>query len=248
MGRLDEKVAVITGGAGGIGAATTMRFLREGAKVIAADINEPAGIALLESANLESDAGSNVAFMHCDVTNESSVATLIDFAVERFGRIDCLFNTAGIAPTEQPLPEADFAQWEHIFNVNLVSVLFGIKYASRAMRANTDGGTIINMASISAFSVKSGRYAYPASKGAIVNLTKTAAVDLAPLRIRVNAISPGAILTTMNPAAKATDQPWPELGAPEQVASVALFLASDDSRFVVGHNIVVDGGASLVRG
>jgi NAD(P)-dependent dehydrogenase (short-subunit alcohol dehydrogenase family) len=174
------------------------------------------------------------------------------FSVKRFGKIDCVFNNAAIAPRDVALVDLDIEQWHKVLDVNLNGVLYGIKHGARELKKNPDGGTIINTSSLAALSAKSGPAAYSASKAAIVNLTMAAAVQLAEFKIRVNAISPGSILTSLviklrGPAERLIPvmertQPWPEHGRPEYIASVALFLASEDSRFMTGQNLVVDGG------
>jgi NAD(P)-dependent dehydrogenase (short-subunit alcohol dehydrogenase family) len=176
----------------------------------------------------------------------------MNHAVERFGRLDAVWNNAAIAPRDVLITDLDIEQWRHVLDVNLNGVLFGIKYGGRQMLGNDDGGTIVNTSSLAALSAKSGPAAYSASKAAIVNLTMSAAIQLAPYRIRVNAISPGSILTNMviklrGPAERLIpvmqrSQPWPEHGRPEHIASAALFLSCDESRFITGHNLVVDGG------
>jgi NAD(P)-dependent dehydrogenase (short-subunit alcohol dehydrogenase family) len=249
--RLDGKVAVVTGGASGIGRAAVLRFLDEGACVVAADVDAASGGQLVDEVDATAHKG-RVAFRLCDVADEGAVADTMAHAVTTFGRLDCVFNNAGIAPRDAPLVDLDVAQWNTVLNVNLNGVLYGIKHGARAISKNADGGTIINTSSLAAFSAKSGPAAYSASKAAIVNLTMAAAVQLAPSRIRVNAISPGSILTNLViklrgpverliPVMERT-QPWPEHGRPEDIAAAALFLASEDSRFVTGHNLVVDGG------
>lgn len=250
-GRLAGKVAIVTGGASGIGAATVRRFLDEGASVVVADLDTVARTRLMEQAR---DAGvaDRLRMAHCDVADEDSVAAVVDGAVAEFGQLDCMFNNAAIAPPAVGIEAPELAGWRDVFAVDLFGVLHGIRHAARVMKLNADGGSIINTASIAALSARSGTDAYSAAKAAVVNLTLSAAVKLAPARIRVNAISPGPILTDMvirlrGPADQLRrimelSQPWPEHGRPEFVAAAALFLASDDSRFVVGHNLVVDGG------
>jgi NAD(P)-dependent dehydrogenase (short-subunit alcohol dehydrogenase family) len=242
---------VITGGASGIGEATVRRFIAEGARAVAADIDDEAGTALVKS--LEGDGlGDRISFQFCDVSSEASVEAVMKHAVERFGRLDSVFNNAAIAPRDVGLADLDTGQWKTVLDVNLNGVLYGIKYGAREMLHNEDGGSIIITSSLAALSAKSGPAAYSASKAAIVSLTMSAAVQLAPNRIRVNAISPGSILTSMviklrGPAERLIpvmerSQPWPEHGRPDYIASAALFLASEDSRFITGHNLVVDGG------
>lgn len=230
-GRLAGKVAVVTGGTNGIGAATTRRFLAESASVIAADVDVAAGEELAAWAASERLAG-RFRFVQCDVRNEAAVAAAMD-ASGIFGPLDCVFNNAAIAPRGAALDDTDLTSWQDIFEVNFFGVVYGIRHAARLMKDNPKGGSIINTASIAALSARSGTDAYSAAKAAIVNLTLSAAVRLAPYRIRVNAISPGPILTNMvirlrGPADQLKrimerSQPWPEHGRPEHVAGAALF-------------------------
>jgi NAD(P)-dependent dehydrogenase (short-subunit alcohol dehydrogenase family) len=215
--RLKDKVAVITGGASGMGRATVLRFLDEGAKVIVADFNEPNG---QETLSLASAAGhaNNVRFIRTDVAKEVEVQAMIDCAVTNFGRLDIVFNNAGVGGVIGPVWDIEEEEWDYTFDVLVKGVFFGIKHAARVMRQQGQGGAIINTASTAGLSGGSGPLVYSAAKAAVVNLTKAAAVQLAPDRIRVNAICPGGIVTGLtdqgNPeqAAKAMDtfQPWPQ--------------------------------------
>lgn len=247
-GRLSGKVAVITGGANGIGEAAVRLFMANGARVVFGDNDTEAGDAAI--ARLGS--GDAVRFATCDVSVEADVESLVALAMSEFGRLDCMYNNAGTSVPDVPIPDLDTAEWHRIININLDSVFFGIKHGARAIRSHGEGGAIINTASLAALSALSGPPAYSAAKAAVVNLTQTAAVQLGPDRIRVNVISPGWILTSLvmklrGSAEKLTPimdraQPIPDHGNPEDVANAALFLASDEARFVSGHNLVVDGG------
>jgi NAD(P)-dependent dehydrogenase (short-subunit alcohol dehydrogenase family) len=248
-GRLAGKVAVITGGGNGIGRATTLRFLDEGARVVAADVNEQSGgetIGLAEQAG----HGDRVRFVRADVTREDDVKAMIALAVSDFGRLDCVFNNAGVAGAFGPITHLDVDDWDYTFAVLVRGVFLGMKHAAAAMRQHGEGGAMINTASIAGLSGGDAPQAYSAAKAAVINLTRAVAVELAADRIRVNAICPGAINTPLihrgNPEAMETIlakmQPWPEAGRPEFIAGVALFLASDDARFVTGEAIVADGG------
>lgn len=250
-GRLEGKVAVITGAGNGIGRATTLRFLAEGASVVAADINEENGRATIELAK-RAGAGGRVRFVRTDVTQEAEVAAAVAAAPDAFGRLDCVFNNAGVAGAFGPVTHIDVDEWDWTFAVLVRGVFLGMKYGARVMKAQGDGGCFINTASIAGLSGGDGPQAYSAAKAAVINLTRAVAVELAPQRIRVNAICPGGILTPLlhrgNPELieplLTTLQPWPEAGQPEHIASVALFLASEDARFVTGEAVVADGGAS----
>ena len=246
-GRLEDKVAIISGGASGIGRATALRFLDEGARVVIADRNDAAARETLRLAE-EGAAAPRLRFVHCDVAEESDVAALVQDALSAFGRLDCMFNNAGVPGAVGPLTETTVEAWDRTFAILVRGVFLGIKHAARAMRR--DGGTIINTGSIAGFSAGGGPAAYSASKSAVIALTRSAAVELGPARIRVNALCPGLILTPLLERGQRTEleavlshaQPWPEAGLPKHVADVALFLASDESRFVTGEALLVDGG------
>lgn len=247
--RLAEKVAVITGGASGMGAATVMRFLEEGARVVVADFNAETGSAMVEAANAAGFT-DHCLFQKVDVASETEVADVLDSARQRFGRLDVVFNNAGVGGAIGPLTETTEADWDYTFAVLAKGVFFGIKHAARIFREQGVGGAIINTASIAALSGDAGPLVYSAAKAAVVSLTKSSAVELAVDHVRVNAICPGYITTPLaaggdldaTRAAFAKAQPWPESGEGEHIAGAAVFLASDDARFVTGEAIVVDGG------
>lgn len=249
-GRLDGKVAVITGGGNGIGRATVLRFLEEGARVVIADLNEQTGN---ETLALAKQAGTDACarFIRTDVAREADVAAAVALATSAFGRLDVMFNNAGVAGAFGPITDIEEADWDYTFDVLVKGVFFGMKHAARALKAQNRGGVIVSTASIAGLSGGDGPQAYSASKAAVINLTRAVAVELAPQRIRVNAICPGGILTpllhrgnaeAMRPVLEKF-QPWPEAGQPEHIAGAALFLASDDGTFVTGEALVVDGGA-----
>jgi len=254
-GRLEGKVAVITGGANGIGRATVLRFLDEGASVITADVNETTG---METLDLAAKAGHtrHVRFLRTDVLQEADVEAAVRLAVSEFGRLDCVFNNAGIGGAFGPITHISAEDWDYTFAVLVRGVFFGIKHGARLMKAQGQGGGIINTASVAGFSGGDGPQAYSAAKAAVINLTRAVAIELAPERIRVNVICPGAILTPLlhrgSPEALAPIlakvQPWPEVGTGEHVAGAALFLATEDARFVTGAALVVDGGLTATGG
>jgi NAD(P)-dependent dehydrogenase (short-subunit alcohol dehydrogenase family) len=251
--KLKDKVAVITGGASGMGQATALRFLNEGARVVVADYNEQSG---KETLALAKDAGyaEKIRFIRMDVAKESDVQAMIACAVSEFGRLDIVFNNAGVGGAIGPVWDIEEKEWDYTFDVLVKGVFFGIKHAARVMRKQGQGGVIINTASTAGLSGGSGPLVYSAAKAAVINLTKAAAVQLAPDRIRVNAICPGGILTGLtnqgNPeaAVKVLEkmQPWPDYGKGEHIAGAALFLASDDAGFVTGEALVVDGGLTAI--
>ena len=249
MGRLDDKVVVVTGGGSGIGQAITLGFLREGARVVVADRNPEASQATLAQAHAEGCRG-RIEVVTADVSCEADVARTVAAARTQFGTVDVFLNNAGVLGKNPPIWDAKLDEWDHAFGVMAKGTFLGIKHAARAMREGGKEGVIINTASIAALSGGGAPLIYSAAKATVVSLTRSAAVELASLRIRVNAICPGGILTPMidrgNPTATSEQlsklQPWPEHGKPEDVAAAALFLASDEARFITGEVLVVDGG------
>jgi NAD(P)-dependent dehydrogenase (short-subunit alcohol dehydrogenase family) len=246
-GRLANKVAIITGGASGIGRASVLRFLGQGARVVCADLNQDKAAETLQLAAAVAPS-EQVRFVRCDVACEDDVAALVQRTLAEFGQLDCMFNNAGLPGAVGPLSEITSEAWDRTFAVLVRGVFLGIKHAIPALQAR--GGTIINTASIAGLNAGAGPAAYSACKAAVISLTRSAAVELAPQQIRVNALCPGLILTPLLDRDQPTDlenllrkgQPWPEAGLPEHIADAALFLASDESRFVTGEALVVDGG------
>lgn len=237
--------ALVTGGASGIGRAVVERLLHDGWGVVAADLNPQSGEALLAQLG----AGEALAFVRADVSEEADVAGAVAAAVERFGSLDAVVNNAGVGGAFGPITELEVEDWDYTFAVNTRGVFLGIKHGARAMQQLGRPGSIVNTASIAGLAAGSGPQAYSAAKAAVVNLTRCAAVELAPHRIRVNAVAPGFILTPIlgsgagGIGALVGDvQPWPEVGQPEQVASVIVFLAGPGSSFVTGETVTVDGG------
>jgi NAD(P)-dependent dehydrogenase (short-subunit alcohol dehydrogenase family) len=248
-GRLEGRATVITGGASGIGRAAVLQFLAEGARVVVADLNETTGKETLELAR-EAGHADAVRFMRTDVSQEAEVEAAVQLCTREFGRLDCIFNNAGLGGAFGAITDMSVEDWDFTFSVLVRGVFLGIKHAARAMRAQGQGGSIVNTASVAGFGGGAGPLAYSSAKGAVINLTRAAARELAPDYIRVNAICPGGILTPLlhRGNAEALEprmrevQPWPEAGKPEHVASAALFLASEESRFITGESLVVDGG------
>jgi len=252
-GRLDGRVAIITGGASGIGRASALAFLREGARVVVGDLNEA---SIAETAALATAAGhaDRLAARRVDVSAERDVAALVDLAVDRFGGLDAIFNNAGVGGAFGPIGETTAEEWDFTFAVLVRGVFLGIKHASNRMKTQGRGGSIVNTASVAGINGGGGPHAYSAAKAAVANLTRAVSSELAGHRIRVNAIAPGMIKTPLAVGQRedAWDrrvhqkQPWPELGMPEHIADAAVFLVSDESRFITGQVIVVDGGLSAM--
>ena len=255
MGRLEGKVAVVTGGASGIGRGTVELFLKEGAKVVAADMQDDKG------ARMSEELGDSFRYVRCDVTDEAQVKAALDLAVSAFGKLDILFNNAG---TGGPLENAETVTaegFDSVMHLHIRAALFGIKHAVPHMKAT--GGSIISTASIAGLQNGFGPILYSIAKAGIVHMSKLAAVQLAPYRIRVNAICPGLIATPIFgtslgmarqvadttvaaiAAASGGSQPIPRGGLPADIAEAALYLGSDGSSFVTGQALVVDGGLTL---
>ena len=243
---LTDKVAIVTGGGSGIGEATSLRFSQEGAAVIVADMRLRKAEAVAKQIN---EQGGHALAIEVDVSIAESVATLVDRTVAEYGQLDVMFNNAG---TLRPgtVIELDVDDWDLVMGVNVRSVYLGGKFAIPAM-LNSGGGAIINTAAISGLHGDGGAVAYAASKAAVINLTRAMSTDHAADGIRVNAICPGTIETP--PVMRMMEDPVAleinmrahaigRLGRPEEIASAALWLASDESSFVSGEAIVVDGG------
>ena len=239
-GRLEGKVAVITGAGSGIGAATAKVFHREGAKVVAADVS-----GLQE--DVAKSLGEGCLAVHADVSKGEDVRKMLAVAVETFGRIDILHNNAGIDGAVAHTGEYEEADFDKVWSINGRGVFLGLRYAIPIM-LETGGGSIINTASMASMVAFPGMPAYCAAKAAVIMLTKNAAAEYAGRGIRVNAISPGPIRTAI------TDSLPPELikgvvdatpigrfGDPSEVANLALFLASDESSFITGSEMLIDG-------
>jgi NAD(P)-dependent dehydrogenase (short-subunit alcohol dehydrogenase family) len=249
-GRLEGTVALVTGGASGIGRATALTFTREGAKLIIADMNEDGG---QQTVHLITEKGGEAIFVRTDVSKAVEVQALISTAVETYGRLDCAHNNAGISSRPRaPLHECTEETWDRVLAVNLKGVWLCMKYELIQMLKQSSG-TIVNTASIMGLVGSwSGTAAYNASKHGVVGLTKTAALEYATSGIRVNAVCPGYIHTplieealTSNPALEAqiiTRHPVGRMGRPEEIAEAVVWLCSDAASFVTGHTLTVDGG------
>ena len=254
-GRFDGKVALVTGGAGAIGLAACRRFASEGASIALID-RDPARIA--SAAEALSAAGVNLFTAEADVGDEASVDAVVAASVEALGRIDILFNNAGIPGVVAPVYELAVADWDDIVRVNLRGVFLVQRAVLRAMIAARTAGSIVNMASsMSGWDVLAGGAGYASTKHAILGLTKIAAFDVARYGIRVNAVCPGVIETRLGvPAGDEADYqrgierfanriPLRRIGQPEDVAAVVAFLASDDARHVTGAGWLIDGGQTM---
>ncbi|MEN6521284.1 MAG: SDR family oxidoreductase [Armatimonadota bacterium] len=246
-GPMDGKVAIVTGGAAGIGKATAIAFSREGAQVMICDVNEEIGLA---AAREITDAGSQCYFVKTDVSKASDVVDLVNHTVETFGRLDYACNNAGIEGERASTAECSEENWDRIIDINLKGVWLCMKYEIPQMLKQ--GGAIVNVSSIAALVGFSGLPAYCASKGGINQLTKTAALEYARQGIRVNCICPGAIRTTMLRRLEVTDPEWiagiiaahpiGRLGTPEEVGNLIVWLCSERSSFITGCEIPIDGG------
>ena len=257
--RMDGKTAIITGGASGIGEGAVRLFAEEGARVVVADIQDDRGHALVES------IGGDTTYVHADVGLEADVRGAVEHAVDRFGRLDAIFNNAGYGGTMDSFTEVEEAAYDETMDVLLKGVVFGIKHAARVMQAQGEGGAIVNTASVAGINAGNGPSVYSVAKGAVVHLTRVAAYELGEHNIRVNCICPGGIATpifgkALGLSAEDADrtveamasligsaQPIARSGRPADIAHAALWLCSDDSTFVTGHPLVVDGGLTLGR-
>jgi len=261
MSRLHNKTAIVTGAGYGIGRAIALRFAAEGAQVLLADISETPPDDGATTLDLLRDAGCSANYLRTDVSVWEEVQAAIDHVVARHGRLDIIVNNAGIG-TAGRLTETSEEDWDRTLSVNLKGVFFGCKAAALQMLKQDPHagvrGRIVNISSQHGMVAAPGSLAYGVSKAGIVYLTRQVAADYAEDGIVCNAVAPGKILsggadssvTGMGGAMASDDQlalarsrtPWPRLGLPEDVASAALFLASDDATFITGENLMVDGG------
>ena len=251
-GRFDDKVVAVTGAAGGIGRDVALRMAREGAAVVAVDLP---GAALDETVAQVTAAGGRVVAAVADVTDEAQVRAYVAAAVDAFGGLDALVNNAGIEGTVRPLTETDADNFDRVLAVNVRGVWLGMKHAAPAIAAR-GGGAIVNTASVAGLGGTPGIVAYGASKWAVIGMTRTAAIEFAPQKIRVNAVCPSPVETRMmrsleagiNPAdpvathdAIAASIPLGRYGEPSDVTALMCFLCSDDAVFLTGAAIPIDG-------
>lgn len=237
---IEDKVAIVTGGSSGIGKAIVERYAWEGAEVVIADVDREKGEEVAE------ETGSD--FIKCDVSDFESVENLVEETVERYGKLDIMVNNAGIGAVEG-IEDMDVEDYQKIRSIDLDGVVYGCKAAAPHLRETE--GTIINMASIYGLVGDVGSTAYNASKGGVVNLTRSVASDLADGNVRVNSICPGFVDTPMTEGVQEDEEfmqhiknqtPLERLAEPEEIASVAAFLASEEASYITGANIPVDGG------
>jgi NAD(P)-dependent dehydrogenase (short-subunit alcohol dehydrogenase family) len=255
MGSLDGRVAIVTGGASGIGARTVRLFAEQGARVVIGDMQEEAGRAVA------GELGRDGVFQRTEVSREGDVRALVARADKEWGRLDCIFNNAGFGGALGPISETPVEEFDLSFAVLVRGVFLGMKHAAPLLCRQ--GGSIINTASVAALVAGWSPHTYAAAKAAVIQLSKSVALELAPHNVRVNCICPGFIATplalnTVNRKASeaeaeaaranmAAAQPIPRPGQPDDIAQMALFLASDASTFVTGQHFVVDGGFSSGR-
>lgn len=246
--RFEGKTAFITGAASGIGRATAIAFAAEGARVVITDRVEA---ALQETAERVKAAGGEVLTITCDVSNPDDVSAAVAKAVKAFGRVDCAFNNAGVENKAAPLHEIKLEEWDRVLDINLRGTFICMKHEIAQM-LNQGGGVVVNTSSGAGIRGVAGGASYAASKHAIIGMTKSAALDYAKQKIRVNAVLPGNIATpmmdrfTQGDIQKAIDlEPVGRLGKPDEIAEAVLWMCSDLGGFVTGASIVVDGGWSL---
>lgn len=242
MTRFARKVVIVTGGGSGIGAAAARRFGAEAAFVVVSDIDRmhAEGVAGEITA-----AGGKAIAVRTDVAQEADVASLVDRAVREFGGLDVMVNNAGIGGIQGDINDFALADWQRIIGVNLTGVFLGLKHAVRAMKAGARKGVVVNTASILGHVGFANAAAYTASKHGVLGLTKAAAIELAPLGIRVVAVAPGFIKTPLISGMEEAVlplHPIGRLGESEEVASLICYLASDEAGFMTGASYLVDGG------
>jgi NAD(P)-dependent dehydrogenase (short-subunit alcohol dehydrogenase family) len=251
--RLDGKVAIITGAGGGMGRVAAERFAREGARVVVAELDEMAGRG---TADLVLEAGGDATFVRADLSREADARAMADHAISTYGRIDVLYNNAGIMPAaDHSVLDTEVETWDAVMAVNVRGVFLACKYAIPPM-LEAGSGSVINVASfVALLGCSVPQDAYTASKGAVLSLTRSLAVQFGPRGVRANAICPGPVETPLLMDWLVTDEeakrirlarnPTGRFGKPEEIVSMAVYLASDESRWTNGASLVVDGGISV---
>lgn len=250
MARFTNKVVLITGGTSGIGRETAVAFAKEGAKVVVAGRRRAEGE---ETVRLVQSAGGEGLFVLADVSQESDVERLIADTVTKFGKLDAVFNNAGVEGTVGPVHEQTAENYQHTFSINVLGVLLTMKHAIRQFLKQKNGGSIVNTTSIGGHAGMPGASVYAASKHAVVGLTRSAALEYASARIRVNAVAPGGVQTDMldrftngrdSDGRKhlAAAHPFGRIGTVDEISAAVLFLSSDEASFITGHDLVIDGG------
>ena len=251
--RLKDKVTLITGGGSGMGRVASAMFAAEGSRIVVAEFDPAAGA---ETVRQVRDAGGEATFVRADVSSEPDARAMVDHALATYQRLDCLYNNAGVMPeADHSVVDTDVATWDRVMAVNVRGVFLGCKYAIPAMLAG-GGGSIINIASfVALLGCSVPQDAYTASKGAILSLTRSLAVQFGPHGVRSNAICPGPVETPMLMEWLVRDEearrirlarnPTGRFGKPEEIVQLAIYLASDESRWTNGASLVVDGGISV---
>ena len=244
---IDGKIALVTGGASGIGRAAAVAFAVAGAKVVVSDVDEEGGTEAVSDITAR---GGQARFVKADVTDEFAVKALIGKTVDAYGGLDIAFNNAGIEGPEAPLAEVDLDTWHQLIGINLTGVFVCMKHEIPAM-LERGGGAIVNMASVAGLVGFPNLPAYAASKHGVVGLTRNAALEYGAQGIRVNAVCPGVIRTEMidrliekgeqDEESLVTSTPLGRLGRPEEIADAVVWLCSDEARFVLGHTMTIDG-------
>lgn len=258
MGRLENKVAIVTGGASGIGEGTVRLFVGEGAKVVIADVQDARGQKLAE------ELGPSAAYVHADVSLEADVRGTIKTALSKWGKLDCMYNNAGFGGVSGPIQDTDMDAFDETMGVLFKGVVLGMKHAAPVMKAQ-GYGSIISTASVAGVGIGYGPHIYSAAKAAVIQLTRSVANELGESGVRVNCICPGGIATPifgkgmgltpeqadytidLMKVRLAEGQPIKRSGLPGDIAEAALWLASDASSFVSGHALVVDGALTTGR-
>ncbi len=251
--RLQDKVAIITGAGGGMGRVAAQLFAAQGAKVVVAEFGEAPG---RETVDLVEQAGGRATFVRTDVSDEASARAMVDHAVSTYGRVDVLYNNAGVMPeADHSVIDTEVAVWDQVMAVNVRGVFLGCKYAIPQM-VSQGSGSIINIASfVALLGCSVPQDAYTASKGALLSLTRSLAVQFGPSGVRTNAICPGPVETPLLMDWLVKDEeakrirlarnPTGRFGQPEEIVNMAIYLASDESRWTNGASLVVDGGISV---